>query len=104
LPTQPANSFSNFHLPLNSVASPLRTASYKTAAAVAGHGFHHSHHQQLDFQRNSQSDDDSGCALEEYTWVPPGLRPDQVRSAAKTQVAHTRPKKSGLSFKGSSNT
>ncbi|EDW31467.1 GL11153 [Drosophila persimilis] len=67
------------HLPLNSVASPLRTASYKTAAAVAGHGFHHSHHQQLDFQRNSQSDDDSGCALEEYTWVPPGLRPDQVR-------------------------
>ena len=24
------------------------------------------------------SDDDSGCALEEYTWVPPGLKPDQV--------------------------
>lgn len=35
---------------------------------------------QLDIQRHSQSDDDSGCALEEYTWVPPGLRPDQVRS------------------------
>ncbi|KAM8711840.1 hypothetical protein ACLKA7_012362 [Drosophila subpalustris] len=67
------------HLPLNSVvASPLRTASYKTAAATAS-VYHHSHHQQLDFQRNSQSDDDSGCALEEYTWVPPGLRPDQVR-------------------------
>lgn len=33
---------------------------------------------QLDIQRHSQSDDDSGCALEEYTWVPPGLRPDQV--------------------------
>jgi len=30
-------------------------------------------------QRHSQSDDDSGCALEEYTWVPPGLRPDQVK-------------------------
>ncbi|XP_076286003.1 uncharacterized protein LOC143211847 isoform X5 [Lasioglossum baleicum] len=29
-------------------------------------------------QRHSQSDDDSGCALEEYTWVPPGLRPDQL--------------------------
>ena len=29
-------------------------------------------------QRHSQSDDDSGCALEEYTWVPPGLKPDQV--------------------------
>ncbi|XP_070497526.1 protein prickle-like isoform X2 [Chironomus tepperi] len=32
----------------------------------------------LDNQRQSQSDDDSGCALEEYTWVPPGLRPEQV--------------------------
>ena len=32
----------------------------------------------LDTQRQSQSDDDSGCALEEYTWVPPGLRPEQV--------------------------
>uniref|UniRef100_A0A1B6DJX5 Protein prickle n=1 Tax=Clastoptera arizonana TaxID=38151 RepID=A0A1B6DJX5_9HEMI len=32
----------------------------------------------IDPQRHSQSDDDSGCALEEYTWVPPGLRPDQV--------------------------
>jgi len=26
----------------------------------------------------AHSDDDSGCALEEYTWVPPGLKPDQV--------------------------
>lgn len=33
---------------------------------------------QLDNQRQSQSDDDSGCALEEYTWVPSGLRPEQV--------------------------
>lgn len=33
----------------------------------------------LDNQRQSQSDDDSGCALEEYTWVPSGLRPEQVR-------------------------
>uniref|UniRef100_A0A336K8B4 Protein prickle n=1 Tax=Culicoides sonorensis TaxID=179676 RepID=A0A336K8B4_CULSO len=40
---------------------------------------HHGHqHVPLDIQRHSQSDDDSGCALEEYTWVPPGLRPDQV--------------------------
>lgn len=31
-----------------------------------------------DFQRNSTSDDDSGCALEEYAWVPPGLSPEQV--------------------------
>lgn len=31
-----------------------------------------------EFQRNSTSDDDSGCALEEYAWVPPGLKPEQV--------------------------
>uniref|UniRef100_A0AAR2LU15 Prickle planar cell polarity protein 1 n=1 Tax=Pygocentrus nattereri TaxID=42514 RepID=A0AAR2LU15_PYGNA len=31
------------------------------------------------FQRSSTSDDDSGCALEEYAWVPPGLRPEQVQ-------------------------
>ncbi|XP_064605084.1 prickle-like protein 1-B [Liolophura sinensis] len=31
-----------------------------------------------DVKRNSTSDDDSGCALEEYTWVPPGLKPEQV--------------------------
>lgn len=43
------------------------------------HSSHHpGHHVPLDIQRHSQSDDDSGCALEEYTWVPPGLRPDQV--------------------------
>ncbi|MED6244042.1 hypothetical protein ATANTOWER_007347, partial [Ataeniobius toweri] len=30
-----------------------------------------------DFQRNSTSDDDSGCALEEYAWVPLGLKPEQ---------------------------
>jgi len=38
--------------------------------------------QSTDPHRHSQSDDDSGCALEEYTWVPPGLRPDQVRNCA----------------------
>ena len=27
---------------------------------------------------NNHSDDDSGCALEEYSWVPPGLNVDQV--------------------------
>lgn len=61
------------NLPLGSITSPHR-ANFKTTAYL------HSHHQQLEFQRNSQSDDDSGCALEEYTWVPPGLRPDQVSS------------------------
>ncbi|TRY64660.1 hypothetical protein DNTS_028692 [Danionella cerebrum] len=33
----------------------------------------------LGLQRSSTSDDDSGCALEEYAWVPPGLRPEQVQ-------------------------
>lgn len=37
----------------------------------------------LDNQRQSQSDDDSGCALEEYTWIPSGLRPEQVRTEIK---------------------
>uniref|UniRef100_A0A8C4QJG6 Prickle-like protein 3 n=1 Tax=Eptatretus burgeri TaxID=7764 RepID=A0A8C4QJG6_EPTBU len=32
----------------------------------------------FELQRNSVSDDDSGCVLEEYTWVPPGLKPEQV--------------------------
>lgn len=32
-----------------------------------------------DPKRNSTSDDDSGCPLEEYAWVPPGLKPEQVR-------------------------
>ncbi|KAM6151839.1 prickle planar cell polarity protein 3 [Rhynchocyon petersi] len=31
-----------------------------------------------DFQRHSISDDDSGCTSEEYAWVPPGLKPEQV--------------------------
>ncbi|XP_060586755.1 prickle planar cell polarity protein 3-B-like isoform X2 [Ruditapes philippinarum] len=31
-----------------------------------------------DVKRNSTSDDDSGCPLEEYSWVPPGLKPEQV--------------------------
>lgn len=29
-------------------------------------------------RQQSTSDDDSGCALEEYTWTPPGLKPAQV--------------------------
>lgn len=69
-------------LPLSSISSPLRTANYKTAA----YHQHQHHQQQLEFQRNSQSDDDSGCALEEYTWVPPGLRPDQVSDLVFTYM------------------
>lgn len=42
-----------------------------------------------DFQRNSTSDDDSGCALEEYAWVPPGLKPEQVRPLKTTSLCHS---------------
>lgn len=38
-----------------------------------------------DFQRHSISDDDSGCASEEYAWVPPGLKPEQVKFRIQTQ-------------------
>lgn len=41
-----------------------------------------------DFQRNSTSDDDSGCALEEYVWVPPGLSPEQVTDTQAKQSSH----------------
>lgn len=50
-----------------------------------------------EYQRNSTSDDDSGCALEEYAWVPPGLKPEQVFAflpltlrERKTAVFHVR--------------
>jgi hypothetical protein len=59
--------------------------------SVVGVGMPHTNHHHVaggpgqgapasgsDLQRHSHSDDDSGCALEEYTWVPPGLKPDQV--------------------------
>ena len=32
----------------------------------------------LESLRISQSDDESECALEEYTWIPPGLKPELV--------------------------
>ncbi|CAH1712697.1 unnamed protein product [Aphis gossypii] len=77
-------------------ASATSTASVATAtgrkdpSAIAAHHHHHHHphhsHAAVTAtagggdpqQRHSHSDDDSGCALEEYTWVPAGLRPDQV--------------------------
>lgn len=45
-------------------------------------GQSHSNHSHNSNGRNGQfmlSDDDSGCALEEYAWVPPGLSPKQVQ-------------------------
>ncbi|KAI2599432.1 prickle planar cell polarity protein 3 [Homo sapiens] len=40
-----------------------------------------------DFQRHSISDDDSGCASEEYAWVPPGLKPEQVTRGQPSTLA-----------------
>lgn len=40
-----------------------------------------------DFQRHSISDDDSGCASEEYSWVPPGLKPEQVPAGAAAALS-----------------
>lgn len=39
--------------------------------------FENNHH---DNKLQTYSDNDSGCALEEYSWIPPGIRPDQVSS------------------------
>ena len=36
------------------------------------------HQQPQQHSRSSTSDDDSGCALEEYTWCPPGLKVDHL--------------------------
>lgn len=45
----------------------------------------------FDFQRNSTSDDDSGCALEEYAWVPPGLKPEQVTVTPDAKIHCANP-------------
>ena len=36
--------------------------------------------------RQVHSDNDSGCALEEYSWVPPGLKPEQVSMDIKLRL------------------
>ena len=69
---------------------------------MGGAGLPHPHHHHggppgqgaggSDLQRHSHSDDDSGCALEEYTWVPPGLKPDQVGEGSRLLLASTFPK------------
>ncbi|TMW44931.1 hypothetical protein DOY81_009989, partial [Sarcophaga bullata] len=71
------------HLGNSNVASTSSTATSAagpiTTSSSAGALYNPTSNagQHLDIQRQSHSDDDSGCALEEYTWVPPGLRPDQ---------------------------
>jgi hypothetical protein len=75
------NMSNQIYPPLNHHATPmplpsLQSTTFPSNFPARGHSALIGH--QLDIQRQSQSDDDSGCALEEYTWVPPGLRPDQV--------------------------
>ena len=41
------------------------------------------HHDTGQASRLVHSDNDSGCALEEYSWVPPGLKPEHVRKNLK---------------------
>jgi len=36
--------------------------------------------------RTASSDADSGCALDEYAWVPPGLTTQQVSVCLRTCV------------------
>ena len=45
---------------------------------------------QSDLQRHSHSDDDSGVAFEEYIWVPPGLKPDQVKGFVELDLNCTQ--------------
>ncbi|CAF0788497.1 unnamed protein product [Didymodactylos carnosus] len=40
-------------------------------------------HAAIPKSRSSTSDDDSGCAIEEYAWAPPGLKAEQVRQFFK---------------------
>ncbi|KAJ6643580.1 Protein espinas [Pseudolycoriella hygida] len=76
----------NERLPNSPITSQKQNIPSKPSSSFQSQIFHPGYQQnliggghQLDVQqRHSQSDDDSGCALEEYTWVPPGLRPDQV--------------------------
>lgn len=51
-----------------------------------------------DFQRHSISDDDSGCASEEYAWVPPGLKPEQVSRCENIPKCPHVPEKARLLF------
>lgn len=87
--SSPQQTFGHQGLPHHSMLMQQHS-SPGTATGPTGHHYPSAHPHHLpgpgggapvgagDIQRHSQSDDDSGCALEEYTWVPPGLRPEQV--------------------------
>ena len=65
--------------PGSSGSAPPGPGSASSKVAVpAGSGSQGSGQGQGHQRPVGQSDDDSGCALEEYIWEPPGLKPDQV--------------------------
>ncbi|XP_041984483.1 protein prickle-like [Aricia agestis] len=68
-PPQPSPSSSSLQSPQSGMSSP---------APGRFRGLLEQAERLMKDPRHSQSDDDSGCALEEYTWIPPGLRPEQV--------------------------
>lgn len=45
------------------------------------------------------SDDDSGCALEEFAWVPPGLKPEQVKHIGDTRTLGNIAVRSGCAMR-----
>lgn len=78
---------SSLMLPLGATSATLQNQvkTNSPARAMIVHSNAHGQAQQANASANSliarqttSDDDDSGCALEEYTWVPPGLKPDQV--------------------------
>ena len=61
-------------------SSPMNTSIDSKSTMESGNGNGgNADIQKTGNPKQAASDDDSGCALEEYTWVPPGLKPDQVR-------------------------
>jgi hypothetical protein len=50
-----------------------RFSTYTQLTSMNTKTMFHQHHSRL-----SNSDDDSGCALEEYAWCPSGLKAEQV--------------------------
>ena len=67
-------------LPPPTIQPPAKRSQFGASLGSTLSGVFGSIGAMSDPQRHSHSDDDSGCALEEYTWVPPGLKPDQVLS------------------------
>ena len=78
-----------------SASSLMNYGDTSSSSASASAKNHHHHHQQQQQQTTTSGvgvtgvgvasdDDDSGCAIEEYSWVPQGLSQIQVRRRMST--------------------